>query len=55
MVEVVDEWKDLLWRRFDARRALDTERVGLGRGIGENSGDPNDRQNDGDDGNCLEQ
>src|SRR2546427_2199037 len=31
--EIVEHGKDLLWRRLDARRALDPERVGLGRGI----------------------
>jgi hypothetical protein len=41
-VEVGDERKDLLWRRFDARRTLNTESVGPGRGEGENGGDEND-------------
>src|SRR5712691_11229305 len=42
--------EDLLRRRVDARRALDTEGVGLGRGIAENRGD----RNDDDDGDGLE-
>jgi hypothetical protein len=31
MVQIVNEHKALLWRRFDARRALDAERVKFGR------------------------
>src|SRR6266851_8226848 len=52
-VQVVDEGENLLRRRFDTRRTLDTERVGLGRGIDENGGEQND-DDDGYDDNGLE-
>ncbi|HZC69027.1 MAG TPA: hypothetical protein VE201_10465, partial [Nitrospirales bacterium] len=44
-MEVVDEWKDLFWWSFDARRALDAESVRLGCGIDEKSGEQNDHHN----------
>ncbi|BBA36288.1 hypothetical protein sS8_4358 [Methylocaldum marinum] len=37
-MQIVDERKDLLRRRFDVGGTLDTEGVGSGRGIDENGG-----------------
>jgi hypothetical protein len=47
-VQVVDEREDLLRRRLDAGRALDTKGVGLGRGIGERNGEQDDDDDDDD-------
>src|SRR5215207_3159428 len=40
--QIVEQGKDFLRRRLDARRTLDAERVGPARCIGENGGDRND-------------
>src|SRR5258706_3145145 len=50
LMKAIDLGEYLFWRRFDAYRALNTERLGLHRDINENRGN----KNGDDDGNGLE-